>query len=148
MGNITIKEHIHDLYKKRQEIDNQINLLRIGEAKKELEENRKKWVGHYFKTKEEGNIKYIKVVNEHADNIYWVTVLVFYEEVMYKYEPRSYTRSFYDDEKIFGNFEDYFITLDDVYITDLYKYKEISKKEYDTAAKKWMDNLLETYFVI
>lgn len=148
MGNIVIKEHIHDLYKKRQEIDNQINLLEIEEAKKDLEENRKKWVGCYFKTEEEGNVKYIKVVNEHADNIHWVTILVFYKKIIYKYKPHLYTRKFYNNEKLFGKFEDCFITLDDICIIDLYKYKKISKREYDIAAKKWINKLLETEFKV
>lgn len=142
-----IKQRIHDLYEQNQAINNEICELQRKEIKQELEENRKKWVGRYFKEEKEDNTKYIKVVNEHADNIYRITALVFYEKVKYDFEINNYLEMLYRD-KIMGKFKSDFISLKSIYITDLHGYKEITKEEYDIAAGDFLNSLLEIEFNI
>lgn len=148
MENIkNIKQRIHDLYEQKQAISNEIYKLQREEIKQELEENRKKWVGRYFKEEKEDNTKYIKVVNEHADSVYRVTALVFYEKVKYDFKVDNYLEKFYGD-KFIGEFKSGFITLKNIYITDLHGYEEITKEEYDIAAGDFLNNLLETEFKV
>lgn len=142
-----IKQRIHDLYEQNQAINNEICELQRKEIKQELEENRKKWVGRYFKEEKEDNTKYIKVVNEHADNIYRITALVFYEKVKYDFEINNYLEMLYRD-KIMGKFKSDFISLKSIYITDLHGYEEITKEEYDIAAGDFLNSLLEIEFNI
>ena len=148
MENIkNIKQHIHDLYEQRQAIDTEIYKLQREEIKQELEENRKKWVGRYFKEEKTDNIKYIKVVNEHVNSVYRVTALVFYGKVKYDFELNGYLEKFYGD-KFIGEFKSGFIALKNIYITDLYGCEEITKEEYDIAAGDFLNNLLEVEFNI
>lgn len=142
-----IKQHIHDLYEQRQSIDTEIYKLQREEIKQELEEKRKKWVGRYFKEEKTDNIKYIKVVNEHANSVYRVTALVFYEKVKYDFEINGYLEKFYGD-KFIGEFKSNFFDLKNIYITDLYGCEEITKEEYDIAAGDFLNNLLEVEFNI
>lgn len=142
-----IKQHIHDLYEQRQAIDTEIYKFQREEIKQELEENRKKWVGRYFKEEKTDNTRYIKVVNEHADNIHRITALVFYEKVKYNFEINDYLEKFYGD-KFIGEFKSNFFDLENIYITDLYEYEEITKEEYDIAAGDFLNNLLEIKFKV
>ena len=142
-----IKQRIHDLYEQKQAISNEIYELQREEIKQELEENRKKWVGRYFKEEKADNIKYIKVVNEHADSVYRITALVFYEKIKYDFEINDYLEIIYRD-KIMGKFKSNFIGLKSIYITDLHGYEEITKEEYDIAAGDFLNNLLETEFKV
>lgn len=134
---------------------NDMSRLLGNESKKEQEEqlrdkvnDNKDLVGRYFyrlghpRSKMFPEMKkFYRVLSNRSENEYRVECLTFYEHPTYWFDYNAHKIGFPGDYYL-GNFEFESFVVDSFMAKDIRSLTEISKEEFDSYAKKYLDELL------